>query len=48
MVNQEQRLLIVDDEPTIRKLLRQKLSGEGYWCQEADTAEQTLNKLRSR
>lgn len=47
MVNQEQRLLIVDDEPPIRKLLRQKLSREGYVCEEADTAEQTLNKLRS-
>ena len=47
MVNQEQRLLIVDDEAAIRKLLRQKLSREGYMCEEADTAEQTLNKLRS-
>jgi len=40
-------ILIVDDEPAIRRLLRQKLSGEGYWCEEADSATQTLDKLRS-
>jgi len=38
-------LLIVDDETAIRKLLRQKLSREGYRCEEADTAEQALNTL---
>jgi len=38
-------LLIVDDEAGIRNLLRQKLSREGYWCEEADAAEQTLNTL---
>ena len=40
-------ILIVDDEVAIRKLLRQKLSRSGYWCEEADSAEQTLDKLRS-
>jgi putative two-component system response regulator len=45
MLNQQETVLIVDDEAAIRRLLRQKLSREGYWCQEADTAEQTLNRL---
>jgi len=39
-------ILLVDDEATIRRLLRQKLSGEGYQCQEAGDAEQALGKLR--
>jgi putative two-component system response regulator len=46
MVNKSERILIVDDEVTIRKLLRQKLSREGYQCEEADSAEQALEKLR--
>jgi putative two-component system response regulator len=45
MLNQKETVLIVDDEAAIRKLLRQKLSREGYWCEEAGTAEQTLNRL---
>ena len=47
MTNQEERVLIVDDEVVIRKLLHQKLSREGYRCEEADSAGQTLDKLRS-
>ena len=47
MVNKQERILIVDDEVTIRRLLRQKLSKEGYQCEEADSAEQALDKLRS-
>jgi putative nucleotidyltransferase with HDIG domain len=47
MVNQEERLLIVDDEAAIRQLLHQKLSREGYRCEEADSAGQTLDKLRN-
>jgi putative two-component system response regulator len=45
MPSQREILLIVDDESAIRRLLRQKLAGEGYQCQEADTAEQVLNTL---
>ena len=45
MLNQQETVLIVDDEAAIRKLLRQKLSREGYGCEEAGTAEQTLNRL---
>jgi putative two-component system response regulator len=47
IVNEKERVLVVDDEAAIRKLLRQKLSREGYWCEEADCAAQTLDKLRS-
>jgi len=45
MLGQRETLLIVDDEVSIRKLLRRKLSGEGYQCEEADGAEQALNML---
>ena len=47
MVSQQEKILIVDDEAAIRKLLHQKLSREGYLCEEADTAEPMLDKLRS-
>jgi putative two-component system response regulator len=42
---QQETLLVVDDEPAIRRLLCQKLSREGYLCQEASDAEQTLTML---
>ena len=45
MPDQQETLLIVDDEAAIRKLLCQKLSREGYQCEEEDTAEQVLNTL---
>jgi len=44
---ERERILIVDDEMAIRKLLRQKLSRQGYPCEEADSAEQALDKLRA-
>jgi len=47
MVNKRGRILIVDDEAMIRRLLHQKLSREGYQCQEASSAEQALGKLTS-
>lgn len=47
MTEKQGSILIVDDEASIRKLLRQKLSGEGYQCQEAGNAEQALDKLQS-
>jgi len=40
-------LLIVDDEAAIRSLLRLKFSREGYWCEEADSAEQALHVLKT-
>jgi putative two-component system response regulator len=47
MPSQQEKLLIVDDEAAIRKLLRQKLSREGYRCEEANNAEQALNTLET-
>jgi putative two-component system response regulator len=43
--DQQETLLIVDDEAAIRRVLCQKLSREGYQCEEADSAEQVLNTL---
>jgi putative two-component system response regulator len=48
MPNQREILLIVDDEAAIRRLISQKLSREGYQCEEADAAEQVLNTLETR
>jgi len=45
MLDQQETLLIVDDEAVIRRMLHQKLSREGYQCEEADAAEQVLNTL---
>lgn len=45
LLEQQDMLLVVDDEPSIRRLLCQKLSTEGYLCQESSDAEQTLNML---
>jgi putative two-component system response regulator len=45
MLDQQETLLIVDDEAAIRRVLFQKLSREGYRCEEADSAEQVLNTL---
>jgi len=45
ILDQQETLLIVDDEAAIRRVLCQKLSREGYRCEEADNAEQTTNTL---
>jgi putative two-component system response regulator len=47
MVNQKEKILIVDDVASVRRLLYRKLSKEGYICEEANSARQTLNRLRS-
>lgn len=41
------RILVVDDEATVRKLLCQRLSREGYQCQEADGGEKALKSLKA-
>jgi len=45
--NNKVRILVVDDEAMVRRLLCQKLSREGYQCQEADGASQALAKLKN-
>jgi putative two-component system response regulator len=47
MPSQRETLLIVDDEDSIRRLIRQKLSSEGYQCEEANNAEQALKTLET-
>lgn len=40
------RILIVDDEPQIRRIMRTTLTGAGYEVDHAKTGEEALNKLR--
>ena len=47
MTNHEQKILIVDDEPMIRRLLHVKLSKQGYHCEEAGNAVEALEKMRT-
>ncbi len=47
MASKGERILVVDDEATVRKLLCQRLSREGYQCEEADSAEQALEKSKA-
>lgn len=47
MMEQQEIILIVDDEISIRKLLVRKLSQEGYQCEEADSVDNALNILKS-
>ena len=46
MAGKQGNILIVDDEKTIRSLLRKKLSSEGYHCCESGSAGQALEELR--
>jgi len=46
LINQEEKILLVDDEAAIRKLLRSKLTSKGYVCEEANCADQALQKQR--
>jgi putative nucleotidyltransferase with HDIG domain len=47
MSDHEQTILIVDDEPMIRKLLQVKLSRQGFHCEEAGNAIGALEKMRT-
>jgi len=47
MMNQRDSILVVDDEVAIRRLLRQKLSRQGYHCEEAGSAVEALGKMKS-
>jgi two-component system, OmpR family, KDP operon response regulator KdpE len=42
------RVLVVDDEPQIRRVMRVSLTGEGYELEDARTGEEALEKLRGR
>jgi putative two-component system response regulator len=39
------RVLIVDDEPVVRRILLQRLSAEGYHCEEAGSAQEAWERL---
>lgn len=45
MSEKQERILIVDDEEKARRIIRIKLSNEGYHCQEAASAEKALGEL---
>ena len=38
------KVLIVDDDPSIQRLLMQKLAGEGYYCVVASDGEQAISE----
>lgn len=42
-----QRILLIDDEPQIRRVLRISLLAENFTCLEAETAKEGLQKIRS-
>ncbi len=46
MAGKQERILIVDDETGVRRLLHQILVREGYHCEEADSGDEALNKIR--
>jgi putative two-component system response regulator len=45
MTPKQHSVIIVDDEPVIRKILRERLSINGYRCEEAVSAGDALGKL---
>jgi putative two-component system response regulator len=47
MATNKTKILVVDDETMVRKLLCQRLSREGYQCHEAGSADQALEKLKA-
>lgn len=48
MAVKRERILIADDEAAVRRLLRVRLAGEGYRCEEASTGDELLDKMRSQ
>jgi two-component system KDP operon response regulator KdpE len=42
------RILVVDDEPQIRRVMRMSLTGEGYEVEDASAGEEALGKLRAK
>jgi len=48
MAKKKGTILIVDDEKDIRSLLCQKLKTEGYRCEEAESADDALHKMKTK
>ncbi|MDR3272992.1 MAG: response regulator transcription factor [Flavobacteriaceae bacterium] len=44
----KQKILIIDDEADIREILQFNLENEGYLVEQADSAEQALQKIRGQ
>ena len=42
------RILVVDDDPQIRRVMRVTLTGQGYEVDDVKTGEAALEKLRDR
>jgi DNA-binding response OmpR family regulator len=40
------RILVVDDDPQIRRVMRVTLTGQGYEVDDAESGEDALEKLR--
>jgi len=47
MENQKLSILVVDDEPQIRRVMRVTLSAQGYFVSDARTGEEALEKIRA-
>jgi len=48
MAEKPEGILIVDDEASVRRLLKNKLTGDGYQCYEAADARQALDELHRK
>ncbi len=48
MVKKKEGILIVDDEASVRRLLKTKLTGDGYQCYEAPDSAEALDELRRK
>jgi len=46
MAEKREGILVVDDEKSVRRLLNNQLTNEGYRCHEASNARQALDELR--